>query len=158
MLKSRTSISSIITDYQMMKTEIARLEQILYGYKVPMENWGVAQYGLDAAMPKGSPGKSEAELKKMDLRERKQLERLVYMRTCVHILESFTDSFGDLRTNIIYDHILDGWTYREIASELGVGVTYVKERKHQIIDMIVGARNEQNAQNDHYLPKEKSAV
>ena len=158
MFRTGTSIASIIADYQMMKTEIARLEQILYGFKIPMDNWGVAQYGLDAAMPKGSSGKSESELKKMDVRERKQLERLSYMRFCVHILESFTNTFSDLRTNIIYDHILDGWTYRQIASELGVGVTYVKERKHQIIDIIVSARNAQNAQNDHYLPKEKSAV
>ena len=104
---------------------------------IPMDNWGAAQYGLEATMPRGFSGKSEAELKKMDVRERKQLERLSYMRFCVHILESFTNTFADLRTNIIYDHILDGWTYRQIASELGVGVTYVKERKHRIIDIIV---------------------
>ncbi|MBD7944727.1 sigma-70 family RNA polymerase sigma factor [Psychrobacillus sp. Sa2BUA9] len=161
MFKTGTSIASIIADYQMMKTEIARLEQILYGFKIPMDNWGVAQYGLDAAMPKGSSGKSEAELKKMDVRERKQMERLNYMRYCVLILESYTNTFSDLRTNIIYDHILDGWTYRQIASELGVGVTYVKECKHQIIDIIVSARNAQNAQNaqgDQYLLKERSAV
>lgn len=151
-------IARLVTDYRMMRAEIDRLERILYGFKIPMDNWGVAQYGIDAAMPRGSSGKSEAELKKMDLRERKQIERLMYMRSCVLLLESFTNSFADLRTNIIYDRVLDGLTYREIASEVGVGVTYVKERKHQIIDTIVSAQKAQNAQNDHYLPKEKSAV
>ena len=158
MFKTGTSIASIIKDHHMMKTEITRLEQILYGFKIPMDNWGVAQYGLEAAMPRGSSGKSEAELKKMDVRERKQLERLSYMRYCVLILEGYTNTSSDLRTNIIYDHILDGWTYREIAKELGVGVTYVKERKHQIIEVIASARKAQNAKGGLYLPIEKSAV
>jgi len=152
------NIARLVTDYRMMRAEIDRLERILYGFKIPMDNWGVAQYGIDAAMPRGSSGKSEAELKKMDLRERKQIERLMYMRSCVLLLESFTNSFSDLRTNIIYDRVLDGLTYREIAGELGVGVTYIKERKHQIIDTIVSAQKAQNAHNDHYLPKEKSSV
>ncbi|WP_397537858.1 hypothetical protein [Rummeliibacillus pycnus] len=147
-------VNEMIKDYMMMKKEIARLEQIIFGYSVPMINWGVAQYGMDAAMPKCSSGKSKAELKQMDLRERRQHSRLLILRSKVMILESYTDSFSDLPTNIIYDRLLDGWTYRAIAEELSVSVTYVKDRKHHIMDVIVSAQKAQNAQNaqkDHFL-------
>ncbi|WP_412176991.1 sigma-70 family RNA polymerase sigma factor [Lysinibacillus macroides] len=133
----------MIKDYIMMKQEIARLERILYGFTIPMENWGVAQYGIDAAMPRGSNGKSQAELRQMDIREKKQLGRLTILRAKVTILEKYTDSFPDLATNIIYDRILDGWTYKSIATELRVSATYVKKRKHYIVDLIT---NEQKTQ------------
>ncbi|RIJ64075.1 sigma-70 family RNA polymerase sigma factor [Rummeliibacillus sp. POC4] len=147
-------VNEMIKDYMMMKREVARLEKIIFGYTIPMDNWGVAQYGIEAAMPKGSSGKSQAELKQMDLRERRQHNRLLVLRAKVTILESYTDSFSDLPTNIIYDRLLDGWTYRAIAEELNVSVTYVKDRKHHIIDVIVSAQKAQNAQNaqkDHFL-------
>jgi len=130
-------VNDMIKDYIMMKQEIARLERILYGFTVPMDNWGVAQYGIDATLPKGSSGKSQAELKQMDIRERKQLGRLTLLRAKVMVLESYTDSFADLATNIIYDRILDGWTYKSIATELRVSATYVKKRKHYIVELIV---------------------
>lgn len=144
--RDANEVNEMMKDYLMMKKEVARLEQIIFGYTVPMINWGVAQYGIEAAMPKGSKGKSQSELKQMDLREQRQHNRLIKLRAKVILLERYTDSFSDLPTNIIYDRLLDGWTYRAIAEELNVGVTYVKERKHYIISVIVSAQNAQNAQ------------
>ena len=47
-------MEQLIRDYRWMKNEVTRLQLIIYGYQVPMNSWGVAQYGIDAAMPKGS--------------------------------------------------------------------------------------------------------
>lgn len=49
-----------------MVKEVRRLQKVLYGSVLPMKNWSVAQYGLESAMPKGSPGKSQAELRQME--------------------------------------------------------------------------------------------
>lgn len=59
-------ISQLIRDYRWMKNEINRLQRIVYGNTFPMKSWGVAQYGIDAAMPKSSKGKSVAEMDAMD--------------------------------------------------------------------------------------------
>ena len=69
-------IAQLIRDYRWMKNEINRLQRIVYGSTFLMKSWGVAQYGIDAAMPKGSEGKSHDEMDAMDVRERKQIERL----------------------------------------------------------------------------------
>lgn len=49
-----------------MVKEVRRLQKVLYGSVIPMKNWSVAQYGLESAMLKGSPGKSQAELRQME--------------------------------------------------------------------------------------------
>ncbi|TWJ99384.1 hypothetical protein CHCC20493_1924 [Bacillus licheniformis] len=59
----KKEIEKLISSYHWMAKEVQRLQRVLYGSDIPMRSWGVAQYGLEAAMPKGSPGKSQAELK-----------------------------------------------------------------------------------------------
>lgn len=69
-------ISQLIRDYNWVKKEIILLQRIVYGPPVPMIKWGVAQYGIESLMPKGSKGKSAAEMDQMDLREKRQIQRL----------------------------------------------------------------------------------
>src|SRR3954451_9107043 len=61
------NITELIRDYRMMKREIERLQRIIYGTIQPMRSWGVALYGIEASMPRGSKGKSQAELRDMDI-------------------------------------------------------------------------------------------
>ncbi len=63
------------------------MQKVLYGSTIPMKNWGVAQYGLEAAMPKGSSGKSQAELRQMDMREERFFKRLKYYQERVYAVE-----------------------------------------------------------------------
>lgn len=44
-------IENLINSYHWMVKEVRRLQRVLYGSVIPMKNWGVAQYGLEAAMP-----------------------------------------------------------------------------------------------------------
>jgi DNA-directed RNA polymerase specialized sigma subunit len=113
-------ITVLIRDYRMMKREIERLQKIIYGKSFPMQSWGVAQYGIDAAMPKGSPGKSLAELKNMDIREKKQIERLEEYQRRVIAIESAGDFLEKEIHKIVYDCMLDGMTRQQIATHLEI--------------------------------------
>lgn len=126
-------ISQLIKDYNWMKKEIARLERIIYGSTSPMKSWGVAQYGDDASMPKGSSGKSHAELRDMDIREEKQIRRLEDYQRNVYALETAIDVLEDERQKIIYDCILDEMTYRQIALHLNVSKDFVQRQKIDIV-------------------------
>lgn len=133
-------ISQLIRDYRWMKNEIGRLQRIIYGTTFPMMSWGVAQYGIEAVMPKGSKGKSFAEMDAMDLREKKQIQRLENYQKYVFALESAVDVLEDERQKIIYDCLLDEMTYRQIALHLAVSKDYVQKQKSDIVRQIGQSR------------------
>lgn len=126
-------ISQLIRDYNWMKKEIVRLQRIIYGSTYPMKSWGVAQYGIEATLPKGSRGKSIAELEAMDIREKKQRERLETYERYVYALEKAVDVLKDERQKIIYDCLLDEMTYRQIAMHLNVSKDFVQRQKNDIV-------------------------
>ena len=133
-------VSQLIRDYRWMKNEVNRLQRTIYGSVFPMQSWGVAQYGIDAAMPKGSKGKSVAEMEAMDVREKKQMERLEAYERYVYALESAVDVLEDERQKIIYDCLLDEMTYRQIALHLAVSKDYVQKQKTDIVRQIGQSR------------------
>lgn len=133
-------ISQLIKDYNWMKKEIARLQRIIYGSTSPMKSWGVAQYGDEAAMPRGSSGKSYAELRDMDIREEKQIRRLEAYQRNVFALETAVDVLEDERQKIIYDCLLDEMTYRQIALHLSMSKDFVQKQKNDIVRQIRQSR------------------
>lgn len=133
-------VSQLIRDYRWMKNEIGRLQRIVYGNTFPMQSWGVAQYGIDAAMPKGSKGKSIAEMDAMDVREKKQIQRLKSYEKYIYALEMAVDELEDERQKIIYDCLLDEMTYRQIALHLAVSKDYVQKQKADIVRQIGQSR------------------
>lgn len=114
------NITDLIRDYRMMKREIERLQNILYGQSIPMRSWGVAQYGIEAAMPKGTSGKSQAELRDMDIREQKQVLRLQEYQRKVFAIESAGDFLDREILKIVYDCMLSGMTRQQIAIHLEI--------------------------------------
>lgn len=133
-------ISQLVRDYRWMKNEINRLQRIVYGSSIPMIKWGVAQYGIEAVMPKGSKGKSHAEMDAMDIREKKQIQRLKNYESYVFALETAIDVLEDERQKIIYDCLLDEMTYRQIALHLAVSKDYVQKQKSDIVRQIGQSR------------------
>ncbi|ACA40633.1 sigma-70 family RNA polymerase sigma factor [Lysinibacillus sphaericus] len=129
---SEADINYLVKNYRFWKKEINRLERVLYVGSSSMGSWGVAQYGIDAAMPKGSSIRSAEELKRMDVRERGQLARLEKLRTYVYALEVAYNLIDDEQLITIYDCLLDGMTYRQIAEHLSTTKDYVRLKK-QII-------------------------
>ncbi|MDM5335728.1 sigma-70 family RNA polymerase sigma factor [Fictibacillus enclensis] len=118
MLKER--IEHLLRDYHWMKKEVDRLQRIVYGYATPMKSWGVAQYGIEATMPKSSRGKSQEELKEMDLREEREYKRLKKYEEIVFAIEMAADLLEDEKDKVIYDCLLDGMSYRSIDHRVGI--------------------------------------
>jgi hypothetical protein len=114
------NIAELIRDYRMIKKEVERLQKIIYGQPLPMRSWGVAQYGLEAALPKGSAGKSQSELKDMDIREQRQLKRLEEYQRKVFAIESAGDFLDREILKIVYDCKLSGMTRKQIANHLEI--------------------------------------
>ena len=114
------NIAELIRDYRMFKKEVERLQRLIYGQPLPMRSWGVAQYGMEAALPKGSSGKSQSELKDMDIREQKQLKRLQEYERKVFAIESAGDFLDREILKIVYDCKLSGMTRKQIANHLEI--------------------------------------
>ena len=114
------NIAELIRDYRMMKREIESLQRIIYGKSVPMWSWGVAQYGVEATLPHGSSGKSQAELRDIDIREKKQIMRLQEYQRKVFAIESVGDFLDKEILKIVYDCMLSGMTRQQIAVHLEI--------------------------------------
>lgn len=137
-------IEEWVRDYNWMKKEIVRLQKVNYGNSISMRSWGVAQYGIEAVMPKGSSGKSAAELEHMDIREEKQRKRLEKYECIVYALEMAFDALEDERQKIIYDCLLEEMTYRQIAMHLNVSKDYVQRQRKKIVRQIGQSRQIQS--------------
>ncbi|MDP4163084.1 MAG: sigma-70 family RNA polymerase sigma factor [Bacillota bacterium] len=125
-------ITELIRDYRMMKREIERLQKILFGQSIPMRSWGVAQYGIEATLPKGSSGKSQAELKNMDIREQKNIKRLEEYQRKVVAIESAGDLLEREIHKIVYDCMLSGMTRHEIAIHLEISRDSVDKLRAEV--------------------------
>jgi hypothetical protein len=126
------NVSELIRDYRMMKREIDRLQKIIYGQSLPMRSWGVAQYGIESTLPKGSSGKSIAELRDLDIREQKQIARLEEYQRRVFAIESAGDYLDKEILKIVYDCMLSGMTRQEIAIHLEISRDSVDKLRSDI--------------------------
>ncbi len=152
-LKTIEEIESLIKDYPWMRKEVNRLEKILYGHSTPMRSWGVAQYGIESSLPKGSSGKSQSELKQIDIREERSYRRLMKFQDIVYGLEIAAEFLDDEKEKVIYDCLLDGMSYRAIAFHVGVSRNQVRKAKESILSQL-----SQKSQFVPLLKLEKTAV
>lgn len=134
-------ITQMIKDFKWMRNEVQRLQKLLYGQSLPIQNWGVAQYGIEAAMPRGSKGKSMAEEKRIESLEVKRNNRLRRYETEVYLLETLGDTLQNETQKVIYDCLLEGMTYREIGLHLMISKDNVQKQRKEIIQQLIG--NEQ---------------
>jgi hypothetical protein len=147
-------IEELLRDYHWMIREIVRLERCLYGSSFSKKrSWGVALYGDEAGMPKGSSGKSQAELVAMDDREERLYKRIRKLVEKVQILELVSDDIHGEMHKVVYDCMLEGMSYRSIAKHLGVSRDKIRQIKDEIISQLG-----QNDQIRQLLKNEKSLV
>ena len=133
---NRKEIENLINSYHWMVKEVRRLQKVLYGSVIPMKNWSVAQYGLESAMPKGSPGKSQAELRQMDLREERLFKRLKDYEERVYAVELGAEKIKGEQHKVIYDCMMEGMSYRAIGLHLGISRETVRKMKDELISQL----------------------
>ncbi|PJZ00369.1 sigma-70 family RNA polymerase sigma factor [Bacillus vallismortis] len=124
-------IEEWIRDYKFMLREISRLTSILDTAVISSVTGtnGVSQYGIEATLPKGSKGISQAELRQLDRREK----RLYKFEAIVDFLDRAIEELTDEKHRIVLDCMLDGMKYREIALHLGVSRETVRRIKEKIV-------------------------
>ena len=135
-MAGQIDVGYMINEYRFWKKEVERLERTLYGGYIGSYSGGVAQYGIDAVMPKGSSIRSARELEQMDTRDRIQYYRLQKLYSYVYALEDAFKVLKDEKLQTIYDLLLDGMTYRQIAEYLNTSKDFVRIKRNEIISQI----------------------
>ncbi|MDW8515105.1 LuxR C-terminal-related transcriptional regulator [Priestia flexa] len=131
-----------IRDYGFMLDEIRRLNTMLNKVD-PVHQKLTATYGIESTLPKGSSGISQAELNQLDRREKRYYRYL----EIVNFLDTAIDDIEDERERVIYDFMLEGMTYTEIAERFRCTRKTVRVSKESIISKIAKkAQKEQFAQ------------
>jgi len=146
-MMNKKQIESLIYEYHWRKKEVARLEKVLFGTNGINRSVGVAQYGIEATLPKPNINlKSEAEIKAMDAREERLLERYNKFKEKVDKVERMADFLTSDKHLIILDCMMEGMSYRSIAAHLGVGRTKIWEMKDEMLNTIITSQKGQNGQ------------
>jgi len=131
-----------IRDYKFMLREIKRLDKILNG-GFCREPKLTATYGIEASLPKGSSGISQAELDQEEERE----QRMKRYQEVTKTLQKASSLLYAEKFRIVYDCMLEGMSYRAIARHMGVSRDTVHSMKENILEIIV-----RKGQEDHSLP------
>ncbi|WP_284386133.1 sigma-70 family RNA polymerase sigma factor, partial [Bacillus safensis] len=100
------------------------------GTDIPMRSWGVAQYGIEATLPKGSKGKSQAELRDMDMREERLFKRLRKYEERVYAIEAAASKIEGEKNRVVYDCMMEGMSYRAIGLHLGLSREKVRQSRY----------------------------
>lgn len=152
-------LENIISDYKFMKREIKRLEELLWGIggnSSAFKGNGVAQYGIEAAMPKGSGLISRAELDILDRREQKLLMRIDRYRNMIEFVESGEESLKEPVQQTVYSCMMEGMSYRAIGKHIGVSREQVRRLRDDVINHL--CQNDHLCQNWQYLKYRKQTV
>ncbi|WP_144645356.1 helix-turn-helix transcriptional regulator [Priestia megaterium] len=137
-------IEEWIRDYGFMLDEIKRLNNMLNKVS-PIIQKLTATYGIESTLPKGSAGISQAELNQLDRMEKRYYRYL----EIVHFLDSVTGEIEDEREKVIYDLMLEGMTYTQIAEHMKKTRKTIRVSKESIISTI--AQKAQKIQLDQKL-------
>ncbi|WDC90553.1 sigma factor-like helix-turn-helix DNA-binding protein [Priestia megaterium] len=135
-----------IRDYNFMLKEIARLNRII-NKPEPRKQKLTATYGIEATMPKGSGLISQAELNRLDRKEK----RLFKYLAIVEYLDKMVDELDDDKQKVVYECMLEGISYTQIAKHLGCSRDTLRKVKEDIIVKFV-----KNIQKDQFPRELKS--
>ncbi|MGJ9384268.1 sigma-70 family RNA polymerase sigma factor [Salipaludibacillus sp. CF4.18] len=155
---NRKEIEDIISAYRLMKREIDRLDDLIRGIGSggSSGNNGVAPYGIEATMPRGSKGISQSELDQLDRRERKLLTRMRKYQDKVDFVESAEELLEDPMLQIVYSCMMEGLSYRAIGKHIAISREQVRRLRDDIINQL--CQNNNLCQSWQYLNREKQLV
>lgn len=130
-------VEDLIYQYHWRKKELDRLHNILFGTKANMKSIGVAQYGVEATLPKPNTNiKSTPEIDEMDARERRLYKRWMEYKEKVQGIELLGDFLESEKHLIILDCMMEGMSYRSIADHLGVNRNKLRQIKEDMLCQI----------------------
>ncbi|MBU9711077.1 sigma-70 family RNA polymerase sigma factor [Evansella tamaricis] len=152
-------LENLISDYRWMKREVVRLDELVFrigGTSGSERSFGVAQYGIEATMPKGSSIRSRAELDDLDNREKKLLKRLERYQSLIKFVEDVEDLIEEPKQQVIYSCMMEGLSYRAMGKHIGVSREQVRRIRDELINHL--CQNCHLCQSWHYLKYQKQPV
>ncbi|MEK4343229.1 hypothetical protein NYE77_25075 [Brevibacillus sp. FSL L8-0710] len=117
-----------IRDYNYMQIEIIRIQRYLRDAGEGM----VAQYGIEAAMPKGQGGTSDKTHAEVARRDRKW-KRLQNLQDTIERIHGAAETITDEQERLVLEALLDGEKNSIIAKEIGVSRQRYYEIKRSVI-------------------------
>lgn len=126
-------LTQIIKEYRWLKNEMERLEVMVLGGYAKAISWGVAQYGIEATLPKGSSGMCVQTIDKLERREQRRYRRLQRLDAEIYIVEYIETILETETEQTVYDMWLEGYPTREIASHIDVHRDTINDVKNAIL-------------------------
>ncbi|MGJ9460301.1 sigma-70 family RNA polymerase sigma factor [Oceanobacillus sp. CF4.6] len=127
-------VEDLIYQYHWRKKELDRLHSILWGTRAHTKSIGVAQYGVEATLPKPNTNlKSYAEMDDMDAREKRLYNRWKEYKEKVQGIELLDYFLEDEYQLIILDCMMEGMSYRSIADHLSMNRNKVRDMKEDML-------------------------
>lgn len=128
-------VDTELRDFSWTVREIQRLEDVLAKAAVeigPLNIRLVAQYGIEAALPKGK-GAKVGELTLSEMQYERTAKRLVELKQRVEDFTQASDKFMDERERTVLDCLMTGDRMNDIAKHIGVS----RQRLHEIRQTII---------------------
>ena len=131
---NKNQLQKLIYDYNWQSKECSRIERILNKIDGPTDV-KTTQYGIEATLPKPNTSvKSKTEIDNMGKREKRQYERYLKFKNNVEFVESLADYVDDERQLTVLDCMMDGMSFRSIASHLKVSRNKLSEIKDDLLN------------------------
>ncbi len=123
-----------LTAYHWMIKEIERLKRDLDKVTItaPEGSALVAQYGIEATLPKGK-GKKVAYLSVSEERYEKKLQRMKHLEEKVRRIQEAADKITCEKERAVIECILDGERMNFIARHVGISRQYLNEIRRKLI-------------------------
>ncbi|CEH29406.1 hypothetical protein [Aneurinibacillus migulanus] len=123
-----------LTGYHWMIKEIERLKRDLDKVTItaPEGSALVAQYGIEATLPKGK-GKKVAYLSVSEERYEKKLQRMKHLEEKVRRIQEAADKITCEKERAVIECILDGERMNFIARHVGISRQYLNEIRRKLI-------------------------
>ncbi|MED4727231.1 hypothetical protein P9597_03565 [Aneurinibacillus migulanus] len=123
-----------LTEYHWMIKEIERLKRDLDKVTItaPEGSALVAQYGIEATLPKGK-GKKVAYLSVSEERYEKKLQRMKHLEEKVRRIQEAADKITCEKERAVIECILDGERMNFIARHVGISRQYLNEIRRKLI-------------------------
>lgn len=135
--KYKGDLIELISDAHWMFKEVARLEERIFGDIRMKISYGVAQYGIEMCMPKGSSGCSISESLELDRREERQLKRYYEMKAKIDMADYIAGLLGNIELETIYDCLLTGMSLTEVGKHMEKDRKLIYNAREEVCDIAV---------------------
>lgn len=126
---TENTIYEILSNYFWMIKEIERLDEILKG----TEFAGVAQYGIEATMPKPQGGLTKDAIANEIARRDKKMARRLRLVSKVEYIQKRIERVQDEREKVVLDCLLDGMSINAISNHLGLTRRHINNLRRNIV-------------------------